>query len=453
MTDFLDDLRRRGLLHQSTGEDALERHLATPGRIAYCGFDPTADSLTIGNLVPILLLRRWQLAGHVPVALGGGATGLVGDPSGKDAERQLRTREEVEANVAAQRPIFERLLDCSAGISNPARLVNNLDWWGGMGFIEVLRDVGKHFSVNEMIRRDSVRTRLEGREHGISFTEFSYMILQAYDFLHLHRTMGCTVQMAGSDQYGNMVSGIDLIRRAAARGRTGGGDDPDAGGGDAAGAPTTEVEAFAITAPLITRADGQKIGKTADGAIWLTADRTSPYRFHQYWMNVPDEDVGAMLRTFTFLEPEAIDAVVARHAEAPQRREAQRTLAAEVTDLVHGPSERERAEQAAEALFTGAVAGLDPAQLAMVAAEVPSGEVARDRLGADGGLPLVQLLPETSLAGSKREAREFLGSGAISVNGEKVAADAAITSEQLLPGGLVLLRRGRKAWHAVRFVD
>ena len=448
MTDFLDELRWRGLLHQSTGEDALDRHLATPGRVGYCGFDPTADSLTIGNLVPILLLRRWQLAGHVPVALSGGATGLVGDPSGKDAERQLRTREEVEANVAAQRPIFERLLDFSPGISNPARLVDNLEWWGGMRFIEVLRDIGKHFSVNEMIRRDSVRTRLEGREHGISYTEFSYMILQAHDFLHLHRTIGCTVQLAGSDQFGNIVSGIDLIRRAAARER---GED---GGGAAGESPEAhEPEAFAITAPLVTRADGQKIGKTADGAIWLTADRTSPYRFHQYWMNVSDEDVGSMLRIFTFLGRAEIEDLLAGHAEAPQRREAQRVLAAEVTDLVHGPTERERAERAAEALFTGEVAGLDPAQLGMVAAEVPSSEAARARLGADGGLPLTELLPETSLASSRREAREFLGSGAISVNGAKVAADAALVADDLLPGGLVLLRRGRRHWHAVRFTD
>jgi tyrosyl-tRNA synthetase len=437
MTDLLAELRWRGLLHQVTAEDALVRHLRTPGRIGYCGFDPTADSLTIGNLVPILLLRRWQLAGHVPVALVGGATGLVGDPSGKDAERQLRTREEIEANIAGQRPIFERLLDFDAASPNAARLVNNIDWWAGMGFIDVLRDIGKHFSVNEMIRRDSVRTRLEGRDHGISYTEFSYMLLQGYDFLHLHRTIGCTVQLAGSDQFGNIVSGIDLIRRE----RPG---SPEA---------SHDPDAFAITAPLVTRADGRKIGKTAEGAIWLTADRTSPYRFHQYWMNVADEDVASMLRIFTFLEEAAVDAVLAEHAAAPHERTAQRTLAREVTDLVHGAAERRKAEQAAEALFTGDVAGLEADSLAAVAAELPATRRPRGELDAEGGLSLLHLLPETTLASSRREAREFLGSGAISVNGVRAEADRVLGREDLLDGGLVLLRRGRKHWHAVRFVD
>jgi tyrosyl-tRNA synthetase len=444
MTDFLAELRWRNLLHQVTAEDAFARHIATPGRIGYCGFDPTADSLTIGNLVPILLLRRWQMAGHVPVALVGGATGLVGDPSGKDAERQLRTREQIEANIAGQRPIFERLLDFDAGTSNRARLVNNIDWWGGMGFIDVLRDIGKHFSVNEMIRRDSVRTRLEGRDHGISFTEFSYMLLQGYDFLHLHREIGCTVQLAGSDQFGNIVSGIDLIRRAAHADRTDGGPPADA---DAAHDP----DAFGLTTPLVTRADGQKIGKTADGAVWLTADRTSPYRFHQYWMNIPDADVGTMLRTFTFLERDAIEATLAEHAAAPHTRAAQRTLARAVTDLVHGETERTLAERAAEALFTGEVAGLEPAQLAAVAAELPSSERPRTSLD-DGGTSLLELLPETTLAKSRREAREFLGSGAISVNGVRAEADAVITRDDLVGEGIVLLRRGRKHWHAIRFV-
>ncbi len=424
MTDLLAELRWRGLLHQVTAEDALTRHLQTPGRIGYCGFDPTADSLTIGNLVPILLLRRWQMAGHTPIALVGG-----------EAARLLRRRVDIVANIAGQRPIFERLLDFDATSPNAARLVNNIDWWGGMGFIDVLRDIGKHFSVNEMIRRDSVRTRLEGREHGISFTEFSYMLLQGYDFLHLHRTMGCTVQLAGSDQFGNIVSGIDLIRRDRA----------------AADDGVHEPEAFAITAPLVTRADGRKIGKTADGAVWLTADRTSPYRFHQYWMNVADEDVASMLRIFTFLEEAEVDAILGEHAAAPHQRAAQRTLAREVTDLVHGSDERRRAEQAAEALFTGDVAGLDGASLAAVAAELPATVHRRSELDVDGGLSLLHLLPETTLAGSRREAREFLGSGAISVNGARADADRGLTREDLLDGGLVLLRRGRKHWHAARF--
>ena len=272
---YLEELSWRGLLHQMTGEKELRDHLGTSGRIGYCGFDPTADSLTIGNLIPIKMLMHFQQTGHKPIVLMGSGTGLIGDPSGKDDERQLLTVEQVEHNIASQRKIFEPLLDFDPANPNAAVIVNNYDWLGKLGYIDVLREVGKHFSVNTMIQKDSVRERLHGREQGISYTEFSYMVLQAYDFLHLRREMNCTLQVAGSDQYGNIVAGIDLIRREFGH---------------------EEGEAYGVTAPMVTKADGKKIGKTESGAIWLTADRTSPYAFYQFWINASDQDVIPFLR-------------------------------------------------------------------------------------------------------------------------------------------------------------
>lgn len=441
MSDFLADLRWRGQLHQVTSETALAAHLAEPGRVGYCGFDPTADSLTIGNLVPLMMLRRFQQAGHVPIALAGGATGLVGDPSGRDDERQLSSAEEVAARVERISPILEQVLDFTPGLSNRAVLVNNIDWWRGRSFLDVLRETGKYFSVNEMIRRDSVRTRLEGREQGISYTEFSYMLLQAFDYLHLHREHDCTIQMAGSDQFGNIVSGIDLIRRAH------GGEVAEADGAEEAATD----HAFAVTAPLLLGSDGKKIGKSAGASVWLSAHRTSPYAFHQYWVNVADADLSALLRIFTDLDETAVETLLSEHEAAPHERKGQRTLANAVTDMIHGPTEREAAERAAAALFSGSVSELGSRELAMVAGELPATDIPRDRL-ADG-LGLVELLPETSLANSRREAREFLGSGAVAVNGTKVAADASIAASDVLDGGLVLLRRGKRKWHAIRITD
>ncbi|MHC4993233.1 MAG: tyrosine--tRNA ligase, partial [Planctomycetota bacterium] len=299
---FLEELRWRGLLHQRTAEEELDRHLAEP-RVAYAGFDPTSDSLHIGNLIPIKLLMHWQAAGHKPIALVGGGTGLIGDPSGRDAERVLMTRDKVEANVASQRKIFERFLDTSG--PNGAVIVNNLDWLDKLGYIEVLRDIGKHFSVNMMIQKDSVRDRLHAREQGISYTEFSYMILQSYDFLHLRREMNCTVQLCGNDQYGNIVSGIDLIRR-------------ELGGHGAA-----EADAFGVTAPLVERSDGRKMSKSSGQALWMsgdTQDATSPYAFYQYWINLPDADVIAWMRWFTMLEQGRIDELATQHEAEPHRR-------------------------------------------------------------------------------------------------------------------------------------
>ncbi len=430
MSTFLDSLKARGLVHSCTDEALLSAHLAQPRRL-YCGFDPTADSLTIGNLVPILLLRRFQLAGHTPYVLVGGATGLIGDPSGKEAERALRSPEEVQANIEGQRRIFERLLDFGEG-SAAARIVNNHDWFAGIGFLQALRDIGKHFSVNEMVKRDSVRNRLENRDQGISYTEFSYMLIQAYDFLHLYREEGVSLQVAGSDQWGNIVSGVDLIRRAE--------------GLDAEG----NARGFGLTAPLITKADGSKFGKSEAGAVWLTADRTSPYRFYQFWLSTLDEDVVRYLKVFTLLPPEEIEGLAEAHAAAPQRREAHRRLAEEVTEAVHGAAARERAQAATQVLFSGDVRSQDLALLEEVFAEVPSSEHPRSALEGDG-LALVELLPQTSLAGSKGEARRLLSQNGVSLNGEKVGPDRQLGVGDLLHGQLMVLRKGKGKYHLTRW--
>lgn len=426
---FLDELKWRGLLHQTAG-DGLEGHLATPGRIAYCGFDPTADSLGVGNLVALSIMRLWQRAGHRPILLQGGATGLIGDPSGKDAERNLITEEEVRHNVECQAKIVEPLFcweddDPKTG----ARLMNNLDWWQELNFIDVLRDIGKHFSVNAMIQRDSVKDRLQNRDQGISYTEFSYMLLQAYDFLHLHKEHDCTIQMSGSDQYGNIVSGMDLIRRNAA-------------------ASGNEAESFAITTPLLLKSDGKKFGKSETGNIWLSPDRTSPYSFYQFWINASDDDVSRFLRTFTLLGREEIEDIETKHAAAPHERGAQQALANDVTAAIHGSDELTRVKAASGALFgKGDLRDLDAKMLGDVFADVPHSTHAKASLEGDG-LALADVLTETTLAKSKREARDFLKNGAVAVNGQKVAADARLSTKDLLHGETILLKRGKKLWHA-----
>lgn len=431
--NLLEDLRWRGLIHQTTDESALIGHLfdggpqhaQEGGRLVYAGFDPTADSLTIGNLIPLLLLRRFQDAGHTPVVVMGGGTGLIGDPSGKDAERGLSTVATVNANVAAQTPIYERVLSFDG--PNAARIVNNADWLTTLGFIECLRDVGKHFSVNMMIQKESVRARLQEREHGISYTEFSYMIMQAYDFYRLHDDMGVSVQVGGSDQWGNIVAGIDLIRRKK------------------------QAEAYALTCPLVTKADGGKFGKTESGAVWLTANRTSPYAFRQFWLNNQDEDVPRFLRFFTTMPREQIEALEGEHEASPSARMAHKALADHMTEMLHGEEEQRRAAAAAGALFSGDVAGLDEQTLMEVFEGVPSSEHPRDSLGGEG-VPLVDFLVETTLAKSKRESREFLGASAVSVNGSKVDGEAKLTPSDLLHGSIIFLRRGKKSWHVTRWV-
>ncbi len=431
--DFLDELKWRGLLFQCTDEAGLRTHLADAeakagGRRAYVGFDPTADSLTIGNLVPIMLLVHFQRAGHTPVVVMGGGTGLIGDPSGKSAERKLLTPEQVGRNFQAQQGIFERIFEVACQIEQRTRQLpvmrNNLDWLSKLSYIDALRDIGKHFSVNEMIKRESVRARLEEREHGISYTEFSYAILQAYDFLHLHQKHGVTLQMGGSDQWGNIVAGADLIRRL---------------GGE-------KAVSFGLTAPLVNKADGGKFGKTESGAIWLTAERTSPYAYYQFWLNAADADVFRFLRIFTLLPREEIEALERAHAADPGKREAQRALARAATDLLHGSSEAKAAEEKTSALFGGDSDG----DFSLAARELlnrpPDKVLARSELEG-GPRSIVDILVLTGIAPSKREARTLLSAGAIAVNGKPVDLESTVTANDLIEGKMLAIRRGKKTWH------
>jgi tyrosyl-tRNA synthetase len=421
--DLLADLEFRGQLYQQTDADGLKKHLATPRRV-YAGFDPTSDSLGIGNLVPIVTLRRFQLAGHTPYVVMGGGTGMIGDPSGKSAERQIMTPERVAQNVAGQRVVFERLLHFDGG--NGAKIVNNLDWLGKLGFIEVLRDVGKHFSVNMMIQKDSVRERLTNRDQGISYTEFSYMLLQAYDFSYLLQHHDVTIQAAGSDQWGNIVAGTDLIRR------------------------TLQREAFGLTVPLIKKADGSKFGKTVEGNLWLTAERTSPYAFYQFWMNASDADVPMYLRTFTFFSHDEILQLEDEHQKNPGARAAHKALALHMTELVHGADGVAQAQKATEALFSGNVGDLPKDVIADLFGSAPASTLERSKLGGSG-YPVVDLLVDGAVVKSKREAREFLSNGAILINGRTPAGEALVGPDWLLHDEVLLVRRGRKVWHVLRF--
>ncbi len=436
--DFLAELKWRGLFNQATDETTLAHHLSTGVRRGYIGFDPTADSLTIGNLIQIILLSHFQRAGHSPIVLAGGGTGLIGDPSGKSAERELKTAEVVAYNVECQKKIFSRILDFSASRSNKATIVNNLDWLGKISFLDALRDIGKFFSVNEMMKKDSVKDRLNNRDQGISFTEFSYQILQSYDYLHLYETQGVTLQMGGSDQWGNITAGTDLIRKVFAQ------RDLAAGKTDA-----SHQQAFAVVSHLVTKADGGKFGKSESGAIWLTAgdgpNRTSPFAFYQFWLNSADADVARFLRFFTFLSHAEIEALEASHAANPGARDAHRALAQHMTALLHGETEAKNAEAAAKALFSGEIASLPAATLRDVLAGLPTSTHDKAALGV--GVPLVDLLVTTKLAASKRESREFLANGSVTLNGRKVGPDDAAKSSDLLHEGTIALRRGKKHWH------
>ena len=427
MSQLLDDLKYRGQFHQATSDaegEGLARHLETGSRIVYAGFDPTRDSLTVGNLMQIILLQRFQRAGHRPVVVMGGGTGMIGDPSGKESERPVLSKEQIAFNVSRQREIMESLLDF--GGQNAAVLLDNASWLGPISFLDMLRDVGKHFSVNMMIQKDSVRERLQSREQGISYTEFSYLILQSYDFLHLFDTHGVTIQVGGSDQWGNIVSGVELIRKKR------------------------QAEAFGLTVPLLTKSDGGKFGKSESGAVWLTAERTSPYAFHQFWLNTADSDVLRLLKAYTFYDRERIEALAAEHAQAPERRVAQRALADHMTQLVHGAAALEQARRSAEALFSGDVSGLDADSLEQVFHDAPSSQHTRAEVAGEGA-ELVELLVRASVASSKREARQLLESGAISINGERAGLERRLTSSDLLHGSVALVRRGRKNWHVLRF--
>ena len=425
--DLISELEWRGLLFDAT-EGAREHVGAGERRSGYIGFDPTGASLHVGHLLPIMGLVHLQRAGHVPVAVAGGGTGLIGDPSGKTQERQLLTPAQVEENVASIRVQLEHFLDFEAK-ENPARLVNNLDWLGSVRFIDFLRDVGKHFSVNAMLRKESVRRRIESEESGISYTEFSYMLLQAYDFLRLHDTLGVTLQMGGSDQWGNITAGIDLIRRE--RG----------------------AAAHGVVLPLITTSSGVKFGKTEAGAVWLDPERTSPYRFYQFWLNQDDADAARYLRFFTLLPRRALEELDAALEERPQEREAQRTLAREVTRAVHGPDGLRRAQEASEALFGGELSGLSDREIEDIFADVPSSELPRAALEGEGKA-LLDVLAEGGVASSRSDARRALEQGGIYLNAQRVDDLARrLTVEDALHGRFLVLRKGKKSYHLVRLLS
>lgn len=418
---LITELRERELLAQVSDEAALEQHLASAGRTVYCGFDPTADSLHIGNLVPLLTLRRFQRHGHRPILLLGGATGMIGDPSGRAAERSLNSSDVVSGWVERIRAQVSGLVDFEGSKSheNGAVIVNNLDWIQGLSAISFLRDVGKHFSVNQMIQRESVRARLERDEEGISYTEFSYMLLQALDYAELAERYGCSIQIGGSDQWGNILSGMDLVRRKLGR------------------------ESFALTVPLITRSDGNKFGKTAAGTVWLDGAKTSPYTFYQFWINTADADAVRFLKIFTFMGLDDVAEVAAEMAAAPESRVAQRRLAREVTAMVHGEAAVVSAERITRALFDGAVAELSEADLAQLAQD------GMDCTTLPGQpLGLLAALADSGLARSRSEARKLVTGHGVRVNGV-VESD---TERQLdwrdaLHGRFYLLRKGKKHWH------
>jgi tyrosyl-tRNA synthetase len=417
--DLYGEFEWRGLIYDATEgvRDALARGPVT----AYVGFDPTASSLHVGSLLVMMALAHVQRCGHSPVALVGGGTGLIGDPSGKTAERQLLTPERVEENVAGIRVQLSRLLDFDT-TTNPARLVNNADWLGKLGAIDFMRDVGKHFTVNTMLAKDSVKRRIEGTE-GISYTEFSYSLLQAYDFLELYRRYSCTLQMGGSDQWGNITAGMDLIRRVE-------------------GART-----YGLVLPLITTAGGTKFGKTETGTIWLDPELTKPYEFYQFWLNVDDRDAARYLKYFTFLDRDTIATLESESAREPDRRHAQRALAREVTRTVHGETAVRDAESAAEKLFKGDLQAMSEAELLAVFSSVPSSEAG---YLADGW-PITEFLAANSVVASKSEAARLIRGGGVSVNGRRISDEKArLLPDEALHGRYFIVRKGKKDNYLVR---
>ena len=417
VNSLLTDLEARGLVHDSTDRDALSARLDDGPIGVYVGFDPTADSLHAGNLLGQVMLRRFQLAGHRPVVLAGGATGMVGDPGGRSEERNLLDRETLQHNVACVKKQLERILDFDG--SNAARLVDNADWTAPMSALDFLRDVGKHFTVNQMVAKESVRARMES-EHGISYTEFSYMLLQANDFRHLSEHENVEMQMGGSDQWGNIVAGIDLIRRRTAR------------------------PAFGLTWPLLTRSDGAKMGKSVHGALWLDPDKTSPYQFRQYWVQLPDDDVERFLLQLTLLSVDEVAAVVAEHRAAPERRVGQRTLAREVTALVHGKAAEATAAEAAGILFGGDPTLASADALDVVAREVPTTRLAAHELG-----DLAGTLSRLGLAKSNGEARRTLAQKGYRANGQVLDEGADLAGIARLHGRYLLVQRGRTTHHLI----
>jgi tyrosyl-tRNA synthetase len=421
---ILEELKWRGLVADCTDAPELAKKISAPITL-YCGFDPTADSLHVGNLVPLLALRRFQLLGHHPIAVAGGATGSIGDPSGRTAERQLLTKEVLDHNIASVKVQLAKLLDFETK-QNPARLVDNADWTK-LSYLDFLRDIGKHFSVNQMVAKESVRARMEDREAGISYTEFSYMLLQAFDFMVLCRDQNCELQIGGSDQWGNITAGIELTRKKLGK------------------------PAFGLTLPLITNADGTKFGKTVAGAIWLDPKRTSVYKFYQFWINTDDRDAIRYLKFFTFLSKEEIEALEKKHAENPGAREAHTALAKAVTVLIHGKSATFAVEQASKLLF-GETVGIENTPLetfSCIIDEVPTKEIERSKLGG-AGIPLVELLVHAGLCPSKGQARKDIEGGGVNVNNVRESnCQRAVTVSDLLFGKHVLLRKGKKNYVVV----
>ena len=425
MKNFIEELQWRGMLHDSM--PGTEEHLLEEMRSAYVGFDPTADSLHIGNLVPIMLLAHYQRCGHRPIALVGGATGMIGDPSGKSAERNLLDETTLRHNQECVKAQLGHFLDFTSDEKNAAILVNNYDWMKDISFLEFIRDIGKHITVNYMMAKDSVKNRISSEsKDGMSFTEFTYQMVQGYDFLHLFRENSTTIQMGGSDQWGNITTGTELIRRI--------------GNG----------KGYAITCPLITKSDGSKFGKSEGGNVWLDANRTSPYKFYQYWLNTSDEDAEKYIKIFTFLDKETIDALVTEHKEAPHTRILQKRLGEEVTVLVHGRDEYEKAIKASNILFGKSTASdlksLDEKTLLDIFDGVPQATVAASLV--ENGLDMIAALAaETNFLKSNGEARRALKENAISVNKEKVKEDFVISKDDLIDKKYVLLQRGKKTYY------
>jgi len=419
-----DELEWRGIVYDAT--EGVRDVLAQDKLTCYIGFDPTASSLHVGNLLPIMALARLQRFGHTPIAIVGGGTGLIGDPSGKTQERTLLSREEVASNLEGMRRQLERFLDFDAGV-NRAQIVNNAEWLDQLSLMEFLRDIGKHFTVNYMLAKESVKRRL-GSDDGISFTEFSYLMLQAYDFLTLYDRYTCRLQLGGSDQSGNIVAGCDLIRKLHG------------------------AQAFGLVLPLVTTASGTKFGKTEAGTIWLDPERTSPYQFYQFWLNVDDRDAITYLKYFTFLSSDEIEELEAATARAPDKREAQRRLAREVTTLVHGAESVQAAERGAAVLFDPNVTRLPVASILAVAGDVPSPELFEEQFRGEG-LPLVDVLSSTGVTSSKSEATRLIRSGGIYVNNERVQNERVrLTLDQAIEGQLFLVRKGQKQNFLIRVV-
>ncbi|MCP2035232.1 tyrosyl-tRNA synthetase [Planomicrobium sp. HSC-17F08] len=417
--ELIEDLKWRGLLYQQTDEEGMAKLLDEQKISLYCGVDPTADSMHIGHIVPLLTLRRFQKHGHQPILLVGGATGMIGDPSGRNEERQLQTTEQIDKNVEAIKVQMEQIFDFNS--ENGARMVNNRDWIGEMSVIEFLRDYGKLISVNYMLAKESVASRLES---GISFTEFTYTLIQAIDYNHLYDHYNCRVQIGGSDQWGNITSGLEVIRKTH----------------------DEEAKAFGITIPLVTKADGTKFGKSAGGAVWLDAKKTSPYEFYQFWINTADADVIKYLKIFTFISRGEIEALQQTVETEAHLRKAQTVLAEEMTKLIHGEEALEDAQRITKALFSGDLKALSAEEMKAAFKDVPSVEMVKEPKS------IVDLIVEAGISSSKRQAREDVTNGAISVNGEKVTdLEYVIDEKDRLDDAFAIVRRGKKKYHMVQF--